>query len=200
MKIYKKVFLTAAIVFLNACSTSHVDFHNNKLAIQSGNSTSNYDGHLLTRHRENFATLFIDQKILQFPQGNLIVYEDARTDLQYEFGPSQQRIVSEVFNAIQVRPVSIASQLSAYQLAMPNGQWLNLLAQQSDSQELHLIYGMNNQQFKSMIKDVNTNDSLALQTQVMQLKDPKHAIQSRWTTWKVHFYPLVVPYELSLLR
>ena len=30
---------------------------------------------------------------------------------------------------------------------------------------------------------------------VMQLRNTFNAVQSRWTDWKVHFVPLVVPYQ-----
>ncbi len=196
----KKVFLTVAILLLNACSTSQVVFQNDGLTIQRGDNASRYQGQLAVGHNENFSTLFIQQKVLKFPKGNLIVYEHARTDLQYEFEPSLQRIIAVVFNAVQMTPVYIGSQLSAYQIGLPNGQWLNLLAQQSDSQELHLIYGMDTKQFTTMIKNIDPDVPLSLYRQVIQLNKPQQALQSRWTTWKVHFYPLVVPYQISFFR
>lgn len=197
---HKKVFLAAFMVLFTACSTSQVNFQNDTLLIQSGNTSSVYHGKLLARHHENFSTLFIDQKILQFPQGNLVVYEHARTDLQYEFDPALQRIIGVVFDAQQIIPVYIGSQLSAYQIALPHGKWLNILAQQSDTQELYFIYGMNTKQFSTMIKKIDPDAPLALQGDIIQLKRSQHAVQSRWTTWKVHFYPLVVPYQVSLFR
>ena len=154
---YKHVFYFAAIVLLNACSTSQVDFQNDRLMIQSGNNAVYYDGKLVARHHENFSTLFIDQKILALPQGNLIVYEHARTDLQYEFGPSMRRIIQVVFDARQIVPVYIGSQFSAYRIALPRGQWLNILAQQSDTQELYFIYGMNTVQFNTMLQKIDPN-------------------------------------------
>ncbi len=196
----KNLVWLSAILLLNACSTSHVNVHNGQIMIQSGNSASLYQGQLVARHNENFSTLFIEQKILKFPEGNLIVYEHARTDLQYEFEPSLQRVIGVVFDAVQMMPVYIGSQLSAYQIALPNGQWLNLLAQQSDTQELHFIYGMNTKQFTAMIKKIDADAPLALDRQVIQIKKPHQALLSRWTTWKVHFYPLVVPYQVSLFR
>ena len=195
---YKKVFYCAAIAFLSACSTSQVDFQNDRLMIQSGNTSSFYDGKLIAKHNENFSTLFVDQKILQLPKGNLIVYEHARTDLQYEFGPSLQRIIQVVFDARQIIPVYIGSQLSAYQIALPYGQWLNILAQQSDTQELYFIYGMNTVQFNTMIHKIDTNAPSALHKHVMQLHRGRQVIQSRWTMQKVHFVPLVVPFQISL--
>lgn len=196
----RKFFLLAAMLLLNACTTSQVVFQNEELMIKIGNNTSRYQTQLIYSHNGNFSTLFIEQKISRFPGGNLIVYEHARTDLQYEFEPGLQRIVSVVFNAVQMKPVYIGSQLSAYQIALPNGEWLNLLAQQSDTQELHLIYGMNTKQFTAMIKKIDPDVPLALYRQVIQLKKPQQALQSRWTTWKVHFYPLVVPYQTLLFR
>jgi len=194
---YKKVFCFAVIVFLNACSTSQVDFQNDRIMIQSGNTPSFYDGQLIAKHNKNFSTLFIDQKILKLPQGNLIVYEHARTDLQYEFGPSMHRIIQVVFDAWQLIPVYIGSQLSAYQIALPHGQWLNILAQQSDTQELYFIYGMNTAQFNTMIRKIDTNAPSAPNRHVIQFKTGQQAIQSRWTMRKVDFVPLVVPFQAS---
>jgi len=195
---YKKVFCFVSIILLNACSTSQVDFQNDRLMIQSGNTSSFYDGQLIAKHNENFSTLFIDQKILQLPQGNLIVYEHARTDLQYEFGPSMHRIIQVVFDAWQIIPVYIGSQLSAYQIALPHRQWLNILAQQSDTQELYFIYGMNTTQFNTMLQKIDLNAPSAPHKHVMYLKKGQQVIQSRWTMEKVHFVPLVVPFQVSL--
>jgi len=197
---YKKVFCFAIIILLSACSTSQVNFKNDRLMIQSGNTSSFYDGYLITKRNENFSTLFIDQAILKVPEGNLIVYEHARTDLQYEFEPNLQRIIQVVFDTRQIIPVYNGSQLAAYQIALPHGQWLNILAQQSDTQELYFIYGMSTKQFSTMIKKIDPDASLALQRDIKLIKRSQHAVQSRWTTWKVHFYPLVVPYQVSLFR
>jgi len=195
---YKQLFLCTVIVFLNACSTSQVNFKNDQLMIQSGDTSTFYAGKLIAKHNENFSTLFIDQKILQLPQGNNIVYEYAHTDLQYEFGPSLQRVIRIVFDASKIIPVYIGSQLSAYQIALPQGQWLNILAQQSNTQDLYFIYGMNTVQFNKMIKKLNPDAPLAPYTKVMKLDSGQKAIQSRWTMRKVHFVPLVVPYQMSL--
>ncbi len=186
------------MVLFTACSTSQVNFYNDRIMIQSGNSTSYYDGQLIGKYNENFSTLFIDQKILQVPQGNLIVYEHARTDLQYEFGPSLQRIVRIVFDARQIIPVYIGSQLSAYHILLPKGQWLNILAQQSDTQELYFIYGMSTKQFNTMIQDIDPNAAFVPYKHVLKLLKKQKAIQSRWTIQKVHFVPLVVPFQVSL--
>ena len=166
--------------------------------IQSGNTSTFYDGKLIAKHNENFSTLFIDQKILQVPRGDLIVYEYAHTDLQYEFGPSLRRIIQIVFDARQTIPVYIGSQLSAYQIALPHGQWLNILAQQSNTQDLYFIYGMSTTQFNKMIRKINPDAPLAPYAQVMTLHSSQKALQSRWTMQKVHFVPLVVPYQLSM--
>jgi len=195
---HKKVLLFAAIFLFSACSTSQVDFHDDKIMIQSGSNTSYYDGQLIAKYNENFSTLFIDRKILQVPQGNLIVYEHARTDLQYEFEPSLQRIIWIVFDARQIIPVYIGSQLSAYQIALPNGQWLNILAQQSDTQELYFIYGMSTNQFNTMLQKIDPNAPFAPYKHVLKLHKKQEAIQSRWTMQKVHFVPLVVPFQVSL--
>jgi len=195
---HKKVLLFAAIFLFSACSTSQVDFQDDKVMIQSGSNISYFDGKLIAKRNENFSTLFIDQKILQVPQGNLIVYEHARTDLQYEFEPSLQRIIWIVFDARQIIPVYIGSQLSAYQIALPQGQWLNILAQQSDTQELYFIYGMNTTQFNTMLQKIDANAPSAPYEHVMKLHTGQKAIQSRWTMQKVHFVPLVVPFQVSL--
>lgn len=194
---YKKVLCFAVIVFLNSCSTSQMSFKNDRFMIQSGNSSTFYDGQLIAKHNENFSTLFVDQKILKLAEGNLIVYEHARTDLQYEFGPGLQRIIQVVFDARKIIPVYIGSQLSAYQIALPYGQWLNILAQQSDTQELYFIYGMSTPQFNTMLRKIDTNAPSAPNQHVIQLKTGQQAIQSRWTMEKVHFVPLVVPFQVS---
>lgn len=195
----KSIFYSTIVILLVGCSTSRVNFKNDQLIIQSSNTTSVYNGHLLSRHTENFSTLFIDQKILQLPQGDIIVYEHARTDLQYEFEPTIHRIIKYVFETNKMVPVYMGSQLAAYQIALPNGQWLNLLAQRSDTQELYFIYGMSTSKFNKMIRGIDENAPSAFYKNVIKL-NKQQAVQSRWTMKKVHFIPLVVPYTVSLFR
>ena len=104
---YTKVFLLSAILLLSACSSSQLTYRDDRILIQSGNTSIVNDAQFVSKRSQNFSTLFIDQKILKMPEGNLIVYEDARTDLQYEFGPSLSRIIRIVFDARALVPVYI---------------------------------------------------------------------------------------------
>jgi len=196
----KKFFYFLTVLLLSACSTSQITYAPDQLTIQSANTTSVYQSTLITQRKQNFSTLFIDQKILKLPEGNLIVYEHAYTDLQYEFEPALKHIINIVFESRGIVAYYIGTQLSAYQIVLPNGQWLNLIAQQSDTQELTFLYGMNTKQFESMIKKADPNATFALHKKGITFHKPYQAVQSRWTTKKVHFVPLVVPFHVSPLH
>ena len=63
----------------------------------------------------------------------MIVYEDARTDINYEFRFSLMRITQIVFDAVRIQLLYTTPKMQIFQLQLPNGKILNVIAQQSES-------------------------------------------------------------------
>jgi len=192
-KIIGLVYATIAILMISGCGMSHLSYDNKLLTVQVEKEYLQMNGTLLNERRDNFSSLFLSQKILRLDEGNLVVYEDARTDLNYQFDPTTTRSIEVIFEAREVIRVYGKSLLFAYQLILKDGRILNVVAQQDDDQYLRILYGMSTAQLNKMLKQVDPDAREAYYKQVIIIQDKQHAIFSKWDIKKIHFYPLVVP-------
>ena len=191
---FKKVSLAiTALIVLNACTSSGIEYQPNSLTLQVEENQVMLDATLLQKKREYFRTLVIEQKVLKLKAGNLLVYEDANTDISYEFSPATTHVIRSVFDAHAVLKVYAKSNMYAFQVTLSNGQRLNVLAQQDESQRLRFVYGMSTKQFNTMLKQLDNTARLAPYSNVLTLNDTQDAVLSHWTTMKVDFLPLVKP-------
>lgn len=192
-KIVRLAFATIVILMINSCGMSNLSYNNKQLIVQVEKEYLQMDGTLLSEHRDNFSSLFLSQKVLRLNEGNLAVYEDARTDLAYEFDLPITRSIQIIFEAKSVIMVYSKSHLYAYQLILKDGKILNVIAQQGDTQQLKFVYGLTTAQLNKMLKQLDTDAVGAHYKQVIRLQDEHQAILSKWDVQKVHFVPLVVP-------
>lgn len=197
---FKKLSLVATAIFIiSGCGSSDIQYQPDTLTFKVEENRLLLDATLLQEKREYFRTLVIDQKVLKLKAGNLLVYEDAHTDLSYEFDPATIHIIRSVFDARTVLRVYAKSNMYAFQVTRLNGQILNVLAQQDESQHLRFVYGMSTKQMNTMLKQLDSHTPLAPYNNVITLKNTNHAILTRWTTMKVDFLPLVKPVSTRIL-
>ncbi len=191
---------TIVALVISGCGMSHLGYDNKQLTVQVEEAYLQMDGTLLNERRDNFSSLFLSQKVLRLNEGNLVVYEDARTDLSYEFEPPITRSIKIIFEAKNIIMVYGKSHLYAYQLILKNGKILNVVAQQGDTQQLKFVYGLSTSQLNRMLKQLDPDAASAYYKQVIRLQDEGHAILSKWDVQKVHFVPLVVPLARMMRR
>lgn len=183
-----------ALLFLTACGpTSNLNYRNGQLSIQLSDQNLKLQGKQLKQNRENFSILFLTQSLLRLDDGSMVMYEDARTDLQYQFDPPATTSISVIFDAKSVIRVYSNDFLYAYQIVLPNNRMLNLLVSQSYDQELQMVYGMSTKKLNSMLKKLDENAQPAHYQNVIDLSQESNPLMSRWTTTKINFYPLVIP-------
>jgi len=199
-KIIRLAFATIAVLMVSGCGMSNLSYDNRQLTVQVEKVYLQMDGTLLSERRDNFSSLFLSQKVLRLNEGNLVVYEDARTDLSYEFEPPITRSIKIIFEAKSIIMVYGKSHLYAYQLILKNGKILNVVAQQGDTQQLKFVYGLSTSQLNQMLKQLDPDAASAYYKQVIRLQDEGHAILSKWDVQKVHFVPLVVPLARMMRR
>ena len=197
---FKKLSLAlTAMLIIHGCTSSGIQYDSNTLAFQVEENQLMLDATLLAQKREYFRTLVINQKVLKLKEGNILVYEDAQTDISYEFDPATIHIIRSVFDARGVLRVYARSNMYAFQVTRFNGQVVNVLAQQDESQRLRFVYGMSTRQLNTMLKQLDSTAPLAPYSRVLTLHHPKQSILTRWTTMKVDFLPLVKPCTTRLL-
>ena len=85
------------LFFLGGCGTlSNIGLQNGFLYLQVEDVLVELKGTPVAQKRTNFKSLFLEQTVLQTKEGNLLVYENARTDLSYEFEPTMMRTIDVV--------------------------------------------------------------------------------------------------------
>ena len=189
----KLIFISIFILILSGCGMSNLSYNNQLLTMQVDKSHLQLDGELLKVRKDGYGSLFITQKVLRLDEGNVVVYEDARTDIEYEFEPSITRTVNVVFDSQSTVITYAKNHLYAYQLILKDGRVLNVIAQQDHSQQLRMVYGMSSKQLDLMLKKLDPDAKRAYYRQVITSKDTNGTILSKWDVQKVHFVPLVVP-------
>jgi hypothetical protein len=184
---------TTLVLMINGCTTSNLSYNNEQLSLQIKDSHLEVHGTQLKQQRENFSTLFLTQYFLRLDDGSKVVYEKAKTDIQYEFEPTTARSISIIFDAKKVIKVYYNTLVYAFQVVLQDNRVLNVLATQGFDQELNMIYGMSTEKLNSMLINLDPNVRAVYYKNTINLSNESEPFMSRWTTRKVHFIPLVVP-------
>lgn len=186
------------LLFLGGCGgISYIGYKNQQLALQIDQNQLQLHGTLLTQKLDNFSSLFLYRKVIRLETGDIVVYEDARTEMSYQFEPTITRIVQVVFEAANIITVYTKNSLFAYQIRLNNGGILNVIAQMNVDQKLKLVYGMRTAQFNRMLKHLDPDAPNAYYRNVITLHDTKHAILTNWNVRNINFVPLVVPLSFT---
>lgn len=180
-------------LLLSGCATQNLSYNNEQLNLQVKNNHLQIHGTQLKQEKENFSTLFLTQDLLRLDDGSLVMYEYAETDMQYQFDPTTTRSISIIFDARSVNKVYENSLLFAYQVILQDNRVLNLIVSQSYDQELIMLYGMSTSKLNGMLRDLDPNAPLAYYKNSIDLSKERNPLMSRWTTYKVHIVPLVIP-------
>ena len=183
--------LFAALFLVTACvpqgSIVHTD---NSLVLKTAERAVTIDATTNAKRHKSFSSLYLTQTILKTDSGNLIVYEKADIDSQYEFKHTLERTIDVIFEPRSKQLVMTAGNLYAYRLNFPKGV-LNLVAQKDGIFTMKFLYGMNDTQFKKVIKAFDPNIHLPNTKHTVILHHTDDAILSKWDIFKVQFYPLV---------
>lgn len=189
----RSLIITTLLLLLSGCGVSNLTYQDKQLILQVDKEYLQLDGELVKVDKDSFGSLFITQKILRLDNGHMAVYEDAMSDHLYEFEPGITKSIKVIFNAKSVIIAYAKNSLYAYQLILKDEKILNLIAQQSDSQRLRMVYGMDSTQLDQILKKLDLNTKSVYYRDVMIIENQNKAILSKWTVQNVHFFPLIVP-------
>jgi len=191
--IAKLLSITTATLLLHACGVSNLTYNQEVLSMQVEDSTFQIQGTQLKINWENFNNLYLTQKLLRLNDGTFVMYENARTDEQFEFEPTTAGSLRIIFDAKKMFKVYSKSHLYAYQLKLQDTQILNVIAHQDDSQQLKLVYGMSTKKFDVMLKSLDVNAQKAYYQKAIAIEAADTDFLSKWSVVKVHFAPLITP-------
>ena len=192
-KVTKLLVSIVLILLISGCATSNISYKNEQLNLQINNAYLQIHGIQVQQHRENFSTLFLTQNLLRLDDGSIVMYEEARTDMQYQFDPTTTRTIGIIFDAKRVVKVYYNALIYAFQVVLKDNRTLNVIATQGFDQELQIVYGMNTDKLNYMLKNLDPDAQPIYYKNVINLSNEPTPFMSQWTTWKVHFVPLVVP-------
>ena len=117
-KITKLLVSIVLILLISGCATSNISYKNEQLSLQINDSHLQIHGIQVQQHRENFSTLFLTQNLLRLDDGSIVMYEEARTDMQYQFDPTTTRTIGIIFDAKRVVRVYYNALIYAFQLVL----------------------------------------------------------------------------------
>jgi len=185
--------MTIVLLWLGGCSTSELTYSNETLKLQVDQNLIQVHGTEVKSRSKNFSILFLEQNLIRLDDGSLVMYEEAFTDMQYEFANTTTTTIKVVFDAKHIIKVYDHALVYAYQLVLPDNRVLNVLVNQSYDQELSMVYGISTQELDKMLYKLNPNTPPAYYRNAMTLNTERNPPLSNWTTWKVNFLPLVQP-------
>jgi hypothetical protein len=192
-RVTKFLFSIFVLGILSACSTTDLAYRNNQLVLQVDGKHLQVNSILVDNRINNFGTLHINQQLLQLDDGNMVVYEKARTDDTYEFYFPTIDTIKIVFDARYVQVVYFSSSFYVLQLILNDGRALNVIVEQLEDQSLNMVYGMTNKQINHLLRQLDVTESMPVKQKVITLHHQKNVILSRWTIYKVNVMQLVGP-------
>ncbi|HEY9128881.1 MAG TPA: hypothetical protein VIN02_03500 [Sulfurovum sp.] len=194
MKKLIKPFLTVFVLFiLSGCATSDLSYKNDNIHLRINDASLQVHGVTLQEKHDNFSTLFLTQRLLRLDDGSMAVFEDARTDMQFQFDQTTPRSIKIIFDAKSVLRVHYNTFIYAFQVILKDNRVLNVLVAQGYNQELQMLYGMSTEKMNDMLKELGQDAKPAFYKNVIDLSSEPSPYVSRWTVQKVHLAPLVVP-------
>ena len=194
MKKLIKPFLTIFVLFmLSGCATSDLSYKNDNIHLRINDASLQVHGVTLQEKHDNFSTLFLTQRLLRLDDGSMAVFEDARSDMQFQFDQTTPRSIKIIFDAKSVLRVHYNTFIYAFQVILKDNKVLNVLVAQGYNQELQMLYGMSTEKMNDMLKELGQDAKPAFYKNVIDLSSAPSPYVSRWTVQKVHLAPLVVP-------
>ena len=184
---------TAMLILLSGCipPQGSIRYTKEQLSLKAGNIETLIPAHEVDVQRKYIYALTLTQKILKTKQRNLLVYEEARIESDYEFRQTLENTIDVVFDTHHKVEIMSAGGLYAYQLTLPDKGVVNLIAVQEGLFTIKFLYGMDNKQFVSLIKRFHPGITVDTIRKPLLHYTIADAVVSKWDLIKVQFYPLV---------
>lgn len=194
-KVIKPLLSVFVVLLLSGCATSDLSYNNEAIHLRIDDASLRVKGKTLEEKHDNFSTLFLTQKLIRLDDATLVVFEEARTDMQYKFELTTPRSIKIIFDAKQVIKVHYNTFIYAFQVILKDNRVLNVLVAQGNNQRLQMLYGMSTDKMDQMLRELGQDVKPALYKDVIDLRDEPMPFMSQWSIRSIHLAPLVVPYR-----
>ena len=192
----KIVLIILSLFVLVGCSISSLSLsRTNELVLNHNDISMSIANKVLDVKSLNFKDLFVTIKKVQNSSGKTLFYEQANTELNFEFNFGGLYTVMYIFdNTQKYDEVYRENNLRFVQLNLKNGTYLNLIIQASDMQSYSFIYGFSNEDFLNIVKSLKTKDKKLVQLKYQGvIFDSSSKALSNWNDTLVFFAPLITP-------
>jgi len=194
-KVLKPLLSVLVVLIVSGCATSDLSYNNENIHLRIKDASFLVKGKTLEAKHDNFSTLFLTQKLVRLDDATLVVFEEARTDMQYKFEPTTSRSIKIIFDAKQVIRVHYNTFIYAFQVVLKDHRMLNVLVAQSHNQRLQMLYGMSTDKMKELLSALGQDVKPVLYKDVIDLRYEPTPFMSQWSIHSVHLVPLVVPFR-----
>ncbi len=189
----KHYILILLLALLSGCSIANLTYNSKELVLQLDEKHLKVKGTPISSHRDNYNNLYLFQEAFRLDDGTVLIYEEAITDINYEFNFSAARSIRAIFDAKKVKEIYSKSFLFVFQVLLKDERTLNVVAQLHDDQRLSFVYGMSNTHIQNLLKHLEVEAKKPLSKEVVTSHDEKKILLSQWSTQMVHFTPLITP-------
>ncbi len=187
------ILSVATLAIFTGCSMANLSYNNERLALQVDKKQLIVNGTPINSHKDNYNNLYLLQETLRLDGGNVVVYEEATTDIDYEFNLAVIHSIKAILDADDIEEIYSQSFFYLFQVLLKDGRTLNVAAEQHDDQRLSLVYGFSTAQLERVIKHLEAKPKQTPVEDVITTKNEAEALHSKWTTTMVHFTPLIIP-------
>ncbi len=144
----------------------------------------------------NFKDLFVTKYKLQDKDKRILFYEDARTEINFEFNYSDINTLLLIFGDINKYEVIYERRnLRFIQLQLKDKTNVNVMYQASDTQAITYVYGFSNHEFIKKAKEISGDDEVDIKKLKLQGQTftPSSEPLTNWNDKMVFFAPLITP-------
>ena len=193
------LFLLISLVFLGCTHTSLKLNKKDELVFNYNSSDFLLSNAIVEHNYLNYKDLHVEQYKLEDKEGRVLFYEDAKTELNFEFNFGGLYTVMYVFNdAQEYEEVYRKKNLRLVQLKLKDKKSVNVLIQASDTQEISYVYGFSNDEFLKLATKLAENpdeEVKQLEHEGITLNKSQKAI-TNWNDKLVFFTPLIRPMRM----
>lgn len=193
-------FLLIGVLFVG-CTNSSLKLNKEEELIFNYNSEEFLLTNKIVDHKLlNYKDLFVKQYKLEGKEGRVLFYEQARTELNFEFKFGGLYTVMYIFDdAKEYEEVYQKNNLRLVQLKLKDERKVNVLIQASDTQVISYVYGFSNHEFIKLARELvreSNKEVNQLKFQGLTLSKSQESV-TNWNDELVYFTPLITPVRMT---
>ena len=193
------LFLLIGVLFIGCTNSSLALNKKEELVFNYNSNEFLLTNKIIDYKYLNYKDLFVKQYKLKNEDGRVLFYEDARTELNFEFNFSALYTVMYIFDDAQkYEEVYRKNNLRLIQLKLKNKKNVNVLIQASDTQIISYVYGFSNDEFIKLARELakeSSEEVRELQYQGITLNKSQKSL-TNWNDKMVYFTPLITPLRM----